>query len=134
MRRSLALRHRRPAVAALRFGATVAALCMAFPAAAQDRPGQDEETAAPYVAEPPAPLNSQKSGNDQADKATGERQTREAVEGIEPMARISNRIPNRVQNRIRSRVDRDYRGLSTSTNTSDATQYTPRRTNPPRNR
>jgi hypothetical protein len=92
----------------------------------RSRAGQDDESAAPYAAPPPAPLTAQKS-SDQADKTTGKRQSRDTVEGIEPMARISNRLPNRIQNRILSRIGRDYRGLSTSTGGSDTAEAASRR-------
>lgn len=38
----------------------------------------------------------------------GQRQTRDEVEGVAPLARISNRIRNRVQLRINNRIDRNY--------------------------
>lgn len=38
----------------------------------------------------------------------GQRQTRGQMQGITPLARLSNRIDNRIQSRIRNRIDRDY--------------------------
>lgn len=38
----------------------------------------------------------------------GQRQTREDVENVRPLARIDSRIANRVQSRLRTRIDRNY--------------------------
>lgn len=129
MRNPPAFRCRSSAAATLRFGAVALALCVAAPALAQDLSGQDDEIAAPYAEQPAASVTSPKIGSDKTDKKTGERQARDAVEGIEPMARINNRIPSRIPNRIQNRIDRDFRGIGTATGASTAAQSAARRSN-----
>ncbi|WP_029724396.1 hypothetical protein [Sphingomonas sp. UNC305MFCol5.2] len=128
MRNLPAFRCRSSVAATLRFGAVALALCVAAPALAQDLSGQDDEIAAPYAEQPAASVTSPKI-SDKNDKKTGERQARDAVEGIEPMARINNRIPNRIPNRIQNRIDRDFRGIGTATAASAAAQSAARRSN-----
>ena len=81
----------------------------AVPAAAQlpSRPAPVREEEQPL---PPPQLPVSAAGRPAASAVgvTGQRQTREAVRGIEPMARINSRIPNRVRSRLRTRIDRDY--------------------------
>jgi hypothetical protein len=50
----------------------------------------------------------------------GERQMRQGVAGIRPVARIAGRIANRVDSRIRNRLDRNY---APQTDTSSSFVY-----------
>lgn len=50
---------------------------------------------------------------------TGVRQTRNAVDGVNPMARVNNRIQNRVQARLRNRIDRNYDPRANATSPFD---------------
>lgn len=70
------------------------------PAAEPDYPPRPAPSAAPET----KPGEVAKSTVGQA----GQRQQREDVAGVRPMARIDSRIQNRVQSRIRNRIDRDY--------------------------
>lgn len=71
-----------------------------------------------------------------AESAAGQaglRQTRDQVDGIDPLARINNRIQNRVQTRVRNRIDRNYDPVANATSPFDvAGQATERATQRPR--
>lgn len=88
-------------------------LCITAAAPAQTLASPDEnETSELPRQQPMRPSETDALPGRTAESAAGrvgQRQTREeAVEGIEPMTRISNRINNRVQSRIRNRIDPNY--------------------------
>lgn len=60
---------------------------------------------------PPQSISPAPQAGQIAESAAGQagvRQSRAQVEGLNPLARISNRIQNRVQARLRNRIDRNY--------------------------
>lgn len=71
-----------------------------------------------------------------AESAAGQaglRQTRDQIDGIDPLARINNRIQNRVQARVRNRIDRNYDPQANATSPFEiAGQATERATPRPR--
>lgn len=89
-------------------------LCAAVPATAQTLSSPDENELSEAVSQQQQPVRSSQpetrpgqTAKSSAGRA-GQRQTREAAQGVKPMTRVSNRINNRVQSRIRNRIDRHY--------------------------
>lgn len=68
-----------------------------------------------------------------AESAVGQaglRQTRSAVDGLNPLDRIGNRLQNRVQTRVRNRIDRNYDPLADAASPFEQVDQTVRRTTP----
>jgi hypothetical protein len=90
----------------------IATLVMgASPALAQDVGDITADPNPHMLPASPRSTNVASSAGQMAESATGQaglRQTRDQVDGVNPMARIDNRIQNRVQARIRNRIDRNY--------------------------
>ena len=62
----------------------------------------------------------------------GQRQSREEIQGVTPLARIENRLDTRVNSRLRTRLDRNYSGLQSGANDIEDANQRARPTAPAR--
>lgn len=89
----------------------------ASPVWAQDRGGLVIDPTLDQLPPPPSVGPTLRVGqiSDSSSGQAGVRQTRDQIDGLDPMARINNRIQNRVQSRVRNRIDRNYDSRANST-------------------
>ena len=110
-------------------------LTISTPAFAQDAGRLSVDPALEQLP-PPQPTMPVPRAGQTADGLSGQagvRQSRDQVEGVNPMARIGNRIQNRVQARLRNRIDRNYDPRANATSPFDiAGQETQRAGQSPR--